>query len=233
MNTELFQKFSIFEDELIKKYNEHSFYKKIDSLSNETFRKFVIQIGFVSFEFVKFLERAKFPFENEAIREAARHILRDEIPVDGPTHQDNRISDLRMLGFTLDEILNTPATNDTKKTIDGYYSLVKYPQENYDLKVLTAVRVIGEVLVGETYRHVVEQMVKRFGLNPDKSLFYTFHWKHDQKGGTGDAGGEGHTEYYDKVMQEMLTDEAKLQIAKDSAQKAFQVRCDFHNQFLN
>lgn len=233
MNTEFFQKFSTFEDELITKYNEHPFYRGIDSLSDEVFRKFVIQIGFVSFEFVKFLERAKFPFNSKDAAEAARRILRDEIPVGGPTHQDNRISDLTMLGFTLDEILNTPATNATRKTIEGYYALVQYPQENYDLKVLTAIRVIGEVLVGETYRHVVAQMVKRFGLDPDKSLFYTFHWKHDQKGGTGDTGGEGHTEYYNQVMQDMLTDEAKLQIARDSAQKAFQVRCDFHNQFLH
>ena len=61
------------------------------------------------------MERAKFPFENEAIREAARHILRDEIPVDGPTHQDNRVSDLKMLGFTLDEILNTPAKLESSR----------------------------------------------------------------------------------------------------------------------
>lgn len=221
-----------YENLLIREFNSQQFYKEFPNFSKEQFTHYLLQLGYISAEFVKFVERAKLPLRLEMGKEAVRNILRDEIPQNGPTHQDNRFYDLKKIGLNEDTILNTSATKETKETILQYYDLIKWPQDNYDLKVLIILRVIGEVLVGETYRKVVEGLNKYYQLRPEESLFYTFHWQHDQKGGKGDEGGIGHTEYYDIILEEMINDENSLQIAKDAALAAYKVRCKFHEQFL-
>lgn len=229
---ELAKSYNQYEDELIKKFNGHKSWEILTQMSNEEFISYLLQLGHISMEFVKFIERAKFAIEDESVKEVVRNILRDEIPSTGLTHQDNRINDLKKIGLFMDKILNTPATEPTKKLIEDYYKLISYPQDNYDLKVLIILRVIGEVLVGETYRHVVEELVKRFKFPKEDFLFYTFHWLHDQKGGTGDRGGMGHTEYYDQVLEKKIENEKILEIAKQSTDLALQVRCRFQDQFI-
>lgn len=232
-NAKLISQYHDFENDVIRQFNEHDFYTKVfPKFSKKEFARYVLQLGHLSFEFVKFIERAKLPIKSEIGKEAVREILRDEIPAEGPTHQDNRFTDLIKIGFTPEQILNTPSTPETKKVLEKYYEVVKYPQDNYDLHVLIVLRVIGEVLVGETYKYVVEGLRKHFGLNPDKSLFYTFHWQHDTKGGAGDTGGVGHTEYYDKVLDELIINEKMLKIAEESALVALKLRNQFHEQFL-
>src|SRR3989344_7079947 len=199
-----FKIYDEFEYDIIRKFNEQEFYRRFHRFSKKEFTYYLLQLGYLSLEFVKFLERAKLPLKKEGGKEAIREILRDEIPASGPTHQDNRFTDLIESGLTREKILNTLPTKQTKKIIRKYYELIKYPQDNYDLRALIISRVIGEVLVGETYKHVVKGLQKHYGLKPEKSLFYTFHWQHDQKGGKGDKIDSGHTEYYDNVLKELI-----------------------------
>lgn len=232
MESKFVEEYNKYEDKLIKDFNNHIFYKKYGSFTKEQFTHYLLQLGHISSEFVRFIEVAKLPIKSENGKEAVRSILRDEIPQKGPTHQDNRFSDLKMIGLTENQILYTPATKETEKYLQTIYDLVKYPQENLDLKILIFLRVIGEVLVGETYRQVVVGLQKHYGMKPEKSLFYTFHWQHDQKGGKGDEGGLGHVEYYDEVLSELITNKEKLAIAKEVALKAYNVRCKFQEQFV-
>lgn len=226
------KEYNKYEDKLINDFNSHIFYKKYGTFTKEEFTHYLLQLGHISSEFVKFIEVSKLPVKSEKGKEAVRSILRDEIPQKGPTHQDNRFSDLKMIGLTENQILYTPATKETKNYLQAIYELVKYPQEHHDLRVLIALRVIGEVLVGETYRQVVVGLRKHYGMKPENSLFYTFHWQHDQKGGKGDEGGSGHVEYYDEVLSELITSKEKLEIAKEAALKAYNVRCKFQEQFV-
>lgn len=232
MNKDLISCYNDYENKLIVDFNRHVFYKKFKGFSKKEFINYLLQLGYISAEFVKFIERAKLPLKSDIGREAVRNILRDEIPQSGPTHQDNRFYDLKKIGLSENEILNYPASNSTKNYINDIYSLVKWPQDNYDLRVLITLRVLGEVLVGETYRKVVEGLKRHFNLRPEESLFYTFHWEHDQKGGKGDEGGIGHTEYYDIVLKELIVDQKTLNIAKEAAKTAYNVRCKFHEQFI-
>jgi hypothetical protein len=232
VESEFLNEYDRYEDGLIRKFNETDFYSGFGSISKEKFTDYVLQLGHISSEFVKFIEVAKLAVKLESGKEAVRSILRDEIPAVGPTHQDNRFSDLRKIGLTEEQILNTPKSKATARTIKNYYKLVGWPQSDYDLKVLITLRVLGEVLVGETYKYVVQGLQKNYGLRPEDSLFYSFHWKHDQKGGQGDEGGSGHTEYYDQVLGELITDKEKLKVAKKAALAAYKVRCKFNEQFL-
>ena len=233
VKTDLVKQYNEYENDLIRKFNQHKFYQQFPNFTKEKFTHYLLQLGHISTEFVKFIERAKLPIKSVKGKEAVRNILRDEIPAKGPTHQDNRFADLKMIGLTENQILNTSATSETKDYLIKIYDLVKYPQDNYDLKVLVILRVIGEVLVGETYKYVVKGLQKHYGMKPEKSLFYTFHWQHDQKGGTGDWGGKGHVEYYDVVLLGLIKDDEKLKIAKEAAKIAYDVRCKFHEQFID
>ena len=164
-NDKVINKYHEFEDKLIYQFNNHEFYAKIfPKFSKDDFIKYILQLGHISFEFVKFIERAKLPLKSEIGKETIRKILRDEIPAKGPTHQDNRFSDLIRIGLSPNQILNTLPTKETLKVLGQYYDAINYPQEYYDIKIIMFLRVIGEVLVGETYKHVVTGLKKHFNL---------------------------------------------------------------------
>lgn len=166
MTNNFFAQFSDYEDTLIQDFNNHPFYNKFEEFTKEEFKHYVLQLGFLSMEFIKFIEKAKLPLKSEDGKEAVRMILRDEIAQSGPTHQDNRFIDLIKCNFSPKEILHTPMMPDSKTTINNYYKLIEFPQDNYDLRTLITLRVLGEVLVGETYKHVVQGLKKHFNLEP-------------------------------------------------------------------
>lgn len=233
LRPDLINQYNEFEDSIIRQFNAHEFYVTVfPSFSKDEFTQYLLQLGHLSTEFVKFLERAKLPLQTETGKEAVRNILRDEIPAEGPTHQDSRFADLRKLGLSSRLILNTPPTAQTNEVIDGYYELISYPQDNYDLRVVVVLRVIGEILVGETYKHVVRGLKKHSLLDFSDSTFYAHHWRHDIKGGAGDTDGIGHTEYYDNALAELVTNQRQLEIAKESASRALNLRNVFHEQYL-
>lgn len=230
MSAELFQRYSKFEDGLRDKFHAHSFFRSFHKLTPEQFFQYLLQIGLISEHFVKWYETAKLGM-TEAASEVVRHILRDEIPQSNPTHQDNRLADLNLMGVSMEQVRNVKPTAATERTVKRLYELVRYPQKDYDLRVLVTLRVAGEVLVAEQYSHVVRFMRVRFGIKGSESRFYFPHWRHDLKG--AELGGEpGHTDAFDKLLEEMLTDERKLEVTKDAAERAFEARLGIHDQFL-
>ena len=231
-NRDSIQEYSDFEDQLIKKFEQDRFFTTVlPYLPPKEFTRYLLQLGNISFEFVKFLERAKLGLATETGKEAIRQILRDEIPPTGPTHQDSRVSDLLKMGVPLDIILKNAPTKETSEAIKAYYEFIRYPKPLYDVRVIVFVRVIGEVLVGTTYKHVVQKISNQYLIPPEDLAFYTPHWKHDIKGGTGDASGKGHTEYYDEVLVELIS-ERTLHAAKEAAKTAANIRTKFNAQSI-
>ena len=221
-------RYNEYEDSLIREFHRHRFFQNFRGHTNETVIRFLLQLGYLSAEFVKWYERAKQGFEAEDAKEMVRHILRDEIPQGAPTHQDERIYDLEHMGVPKKRALNTAASPFTRSTVKKLYELVGYPQADYDLRVLITLRIFGEILVAETYSYVVGSMGVRFSLTAEQSRFYAPHYYHDQKEGVGD----GHTGEFDALLARLICDEQKLTVAKDAAHKAFEARCEFHNQFI-
>ncbi len=211
----------------MREFHRHPFFQNFARLANEVVIRFLLQLGYLSAEFVKWYERAKQGFEAEDAKEVVRHILRDEIPQGAPTHQDERVYDLERMGVLKKRALNTAASPLTRTTVRKLYKLVGYPQADYDLRVLITLRVFGEILVAETYGYIVGSMKERFGLTAEQSRFYAPHYYHDQKEGADD----GHTGEFDALLARLICDEQKLAVAKDAAHKAFEARCSFHNQF--
>ncbi len=231
MSEQLFGRYSQFEDGLIRQFHAHPLYRSFHKLSKGQFVNYLLQIGLTSQNFVKWYETAKLGMQSEAAQEIIRHILRDEIPQQGPTHQDDRLYDLNLIGVNTERVRNVAPSPVTRRTIDHLYELVRYPQDEYDLRVMITLRVFGEVLVAEQYSHVVRYMRVNFGIQPSQSRFFFPHWKHDLKGAKSE-GSAGHTDSFDQLLENMLTDERKLEVAMDAARKAFEARSGIHDQFV-
>ncbi len=237
MATQLFQEFSKYEDELLKKYEQHALFTDIQKLSNEQFLHVLTQYGEgISANFVKFLETALRQIKNEKAQEAIVRILRDEIPATGPTHQTMRSQACEAIGITPLQLASTSLTDVTKKTIDAYYEVLTNPERkwgNRDLGLTTFVRVIGESLVGVVYRIFTQEIVRRFNVTEQQIEFYSFHWHHDEKGGTPFDGAEiGHTEYYDMAMEDLIKTPEDLEETKRMGDLALTIRCVFQDQFV-
>ncbi len=226
MGNAFFEEYRAFENELVERFNLHPFFVSFGSLPNEAVMAALLQLGFISLEFVRWYERAKLGMTSEEAKELIRCILRDEIPSRLPTHQDDRLADLLAMGAAKERVLNEPASERTVQTVRTLYELVRYPQESYDLRVLVYLRIFGEILVAETYGHVVRSMGERFGLQPECSRFYEPHYRHDDK----DEGG--HSVKFERELEKLITDEHMLALAKSASEAAFTDRYKFYDQFV-
>ncbi len=235
----LFLRYDAFENQLIERFREHPFLRQVKTLTDEEFTQWLLQLGHLSANFIRWEDRAKLPLDSESAKEVVREILRDEIPRNKPTHQDNRFYDLRRIGVDPIRILNTPPTAETKATIQCFYDLVRFPQDHLDLRVLVVLRVLGEITVAAVYLHVKLELERRFGFKSEDQRFFAPHFYHDVKGGHSDeyndADGEddaGHAAKFNEAIEGLITDEETLAIAIETAEAAANVRYSFHDQFL-
>ncbi len=238
MADQLFQEFSKYEDGLLVKYAQHPLFTRIQELSDEQFLHVLTQYGEgISANFVKFLETALRQIKNEKAQHAIREILRDEIPPNGPTHQEMRSQACEKIGINPAQLVATKLTPQTEATINTYYDVICSPDRkwgNRDLGLTTFVRVVGESLVGVVYKAFTQEIVRRFGVQEHEVEFYSFHWHHDEKGGKPvDGAVIGHTEYYDIAMQDLLKTEEDLEEAKRISDFALDLRCKFQDQFVS
>lgn len=217
-----------FEDRLIGQFRIGAFVRALQQMSDDEFQSFLIELGHLSSHFVRWYETAKLGLDAEPAKELVRRILRDEIPANAPTHQEDRLADLLQIGLTKEQILCSPASVTTHVAIDRLYELVRFPQTEYDLRVLVTLRIAGEVLPGELYGYVVPELERRFGLQRELSRFYFPHWQHDQKEHEG-----GHADQFAQLLSKLITDACSLATAQDTARKAFDTRMAFYAQFVH
>ena len=144
---DLFHEFSLYEDELIRQYEKHPLFGKVQNLSDKEFLHVLTQYGEgISANFVKFLETALRLVKSESAQNAILHILRDEIPDDGPTHQQMRSISCAKIGISPAELASTELSDVTRRTIEAYYNFLlgrTLKWRNSDLALTTFVRVIG------------------------------------------------------------------------------------------
>ena len=149
MKNPYYQRYAEFEDGLIARYAAHPIIRRFSQLSYQAAIDYLLQLGHLSVVFVKWYEQAKLGLTREDAKEVVRHILRDEIPSNAPTHQDDRIYDLERFGLFREEALNSKPTRHTERMIARLFGLTKYPQTDQDLRVMVSLRVAGELLVAE------------------------------------------------------------------------------------
>ncbi len=177
--------------------------------------------------------------KDDEAREVLRKIILEENGLEedsetravkvGPTHFELLLRDLDKIGIPPEVVLDrkqtveTRATERTRKDLDQL--IAPHYDPHYDLTTLVALRMAGEILVGEGYGFVVPALKERFHL--ENSEFYEPHYAHDTK---RLASGE-HTKSFESVLNRLINTQEKLLLAKESATKAYHARMSFYDQF--
>ena len=225
-------KFDEKENELIRHFHEHPFFKNFGRQTDDQFRDYLVQKWFLSQNFVPWYDRAINGLNDPVARDVLRKIVLDETPQNAPSHREDLIADLEYIGVPRSVVLTAKPTKETLKSKHRLDKLVDYTHDpNYDLRVMTALRIAGEILVAEEYRHVVPELERRFGLTPEKSRFYAPHFYHDEKGASEKREEFSHTDSFVETLEKLISDEKKLHLAMESAQEAFNARVSFYDQF--
>ncbi|MDO8642831.1 MAG: iron-containing redox enzyme family protein [Candidatus Woesearchaeota archaeon] len=224
----LVEQFSAFEDDLIRQFHALGFFRNFNRLSDTDLREYLTQKWFLSMNFVGWYDRAINALNDPEAKEVLKKIVHDETPRGAPSHREDLLADLEAIGISRADVLSARPTRTTQRSLMRLNQLVAFTDDpDYDLRVMSALRIAGEILVAEEYRHVVPELEQRYGLTPERSRFYAPHFYHDRK----DSETGQHTHSFESVLERLISDEGKLRIATESAEHAFQVRTYFHNQF--
>ena len=231
----LLQKLSQYEDKLVRQFRNHPYFAHFGTQSDAQLRQALIQNSFLSRNFVPWYVKGMLGMGDNEARELIRGIILDEMGVEVDhlplekverMHLELLLQDLEQVDINRDEVLQAIPTKRTRTTLARFDLLIPDASDPfYDLKTLVSFRTAGEILVAETYRKVCGELERRYGLTEQKSLFYWPHFQHDKKE-EGD-----HAVAFEKILNGLIDDERKLEIALHTARKAFQARNDFYNQF--
>ena len=232
VNRNLFYRLSEYEDGLIREFHSTPFFRKFTRQTDQELKDYLIQKWFVSENFVPWYDRAINRLNSLEAKFVLKRILQDETPIGKPSHREDLLVDLEYIGITKREVFLARPTTETLQAVLSLNSLVDYSEDpDYDLKIMVALRIAGEILVAEEYRHVVPELEKRFCLKPENSRFYAPHFYHDRKEGNEMTLFE-HTTSFEATIGKMIVDENKLDVARQSARKAYEARVLFYNQFV-
>jgi hypothetical protein len=230
----LFDQLSEHENQLIEQFRQHPYIISLPAQDNNTFKRMLVQNTFLSRNFVPWYVRGMLGMQSEEGKEILRDIALEEMGVEQgkieSTHMELLLCDLNAIeissDYVLDDAQETRATRYTRQAIDDIIPAVY--DYHYDLKTLVGLRMAGEVLVGEAYKHICRELENRFGMTKDNSQFYWPHFLHDAK----DSELGDHTRSFEATLTTMIDTPAKLDIAKDTATQAYHARVSFYNQFL-
>ena len=222
--------FSSYEDvNLIYRFHQHPFFDNFNEMSDLELKDYLVQRWFLSLDFVPRYDRAILALQDEEAKQILKKIVQDETPIGAPSHREDLLADLEFIGIPKSKVLTAKPTRETRTTLYNLGELVKFHlDEDNDLRIMAALWTVEEKQVAEEYRHVVPELERRFGLTPDRSRFYAPHFYHDRK--DGDTGQ--HTLSFGSFMDRKIDSEEKLEIAITAAEKAFEAKNAFYNQFL-
>lgn len=179
-----------FERRLINEFTAHPVLKHLADVSRPQLIEILLQRRFLSLAFTPLYDLAIDACEDPEAKRCLREILREEYPgYDQHSHREDLLEDLIALGATWDQVVSTLSTRATLETLDGLFGLLQKTEGRalYEVKVLTVVRLAGEVLVATEYGCLWPRL-EALGLTEFVSKFYYPHVSHDKPSfGIGDV----------------------------------------------
>ncbi|GEM_PF-3164073 len=216
------------DNRIIKDFNVHPFFYILPRLSNVEVHEFLRERWHLSSQFVSFCDHLVIGMKDEDLKKIPKRIMQDETPMGLPSHREDLLADNQFMGISKRDLLNHEASFETRRVIRGLYRLVNYSEDPYhDLKALIGFRTAGEILVGVEYGHLVPELEHRFGLTEIVSRFFWPHYKQDSKG--SETGT--HANSFEEGLDRLIVNPKTLEIAKDTANKAYEIKKSFYNQF--
>lgn len=229
------------EDELIDRFRRHPVVAGMATLAEPDFHSVLLQRRFLSLAFTPAYDLAIDLLRDDDIVRTARVILREEYPDNRgytPSHREDMRDDILALGVPRDVLVSTPPTAQTLETITATFHLIATAgtHEHADLRLLTALRFWGEVLVSVEYGQLWPRMSARLIVDGDnRSRFYYPHHIHDAKAQPLTATSPLAATHSDRLgirLATLLADErvwpSFLQVEEDIVR----LKCAFYDQFL-
>lgn len=228
---DLIQRLEQRENEVIEQFRREL--QLLPSLTDQEFNRVLLDKRMQALHgFEPFYNTAICSLENEEAKQIARGIVLEEYPAGQPNHREDAVYDLISIGIPRERILRTELSEGTKSSISALLELVTYDGSgHYDVRAVTALRVAGEVLPGEEFLAICNELERRYNFTKDKSRFYWPHLGHDQKTTPLGEYGTSHADRFGKVLAQIATSEAKLQVATKSMNDSCEARSIFYGQF--
>ena len=220
----------ILEDSIIEEYRKNLAHI-VKNLSNAEFKWMLLQRKWTSYAFTPLYDFGIDSIANEKIKTILREIRNDEYPPNMPSHREDLIHDLKLIGIEFDEIINSSPTKITTDAIKKQFDFLKIreEQELHDIKVAAFLRFGLEVLVSVEYSVFVERL-EDFGLNRRNSKFYWPHYMHDMKQNPLGREGRTHSDMLSRQLSEMLDTIKKVSFCSKATVKAYELRSKFFEQ---
>ena len=224
------------ENRLIKRLREHPVLSQLRRLDNPAFEDLQLQRSLLSSRgFTHFYDLISMGLNDEAGLKAIGLLISAEYPKGQVSHRVDMRNDLEATGLSRRRIVDTVATPLTQRTIGRLLGLASYAgrhnEDHYDIEVISAARVAGEVLVAEEYEFILIERYRRYGSKSADSVFYEPHHRHDRKTRPLGEGGESHADGLGTIIVNLVDSEDKLVSAIAAMEEACQLKCEFYDQF--
>ncbi|MBS3050817.1 MAG: hypothetical protein J4400_01580 [Candidatus Aenigmarchaeota archaeon] len=205
--------------------------KLVRKMSNAEFKRMLLQRKWTSYAFTPLYDFGIDGMQNEKAKIILRSIRNDEYPPEGPSHREDLVHDMKIMGMDIEEIINEQPSKHTEKTIKAQFDFLrmKEEQEIHDIKVVTFLRFALEILVSVEYSVFVRRL-EDFGLNRRNSKFYWPHFMHDMKQHPLGTKGSTHSDMLSEQLGDMLDTLKKASACGKYVQKSYDLRAEFFRQ---
>ncbi|NJK53522.1 MAG: hypothetical protein HC936_13200 [Leptolyngbyaceae cyanobacterium SU_3_3] len=237
-----------FEISLLKKFRTHPLFEQIDKMAWQDLLAILIQRRFLSLSIVNLYEFVIDALTDEQIKQTVRGILNEEFPrntkgVPLPSHRELLFNDLLNLGATSEMILTTPETPTTKRVRNESHqrTIGCLGEKHSQVGLVTFLRFWAEVLVSVEYsclwQRISERLSNGHSQNKIRSEFYYFHMIHDSRnsdiGQESILGGLTHSQELAIHLKKLILSEEALVYCLNLQENAYQLKCQFYDQFLD
>ncbi len=229
------------EESLIEQFRKHPVLSTLKQITQDEFENLLLERRLLALDvFEPMYNRGLCGLEDETAKEIVREIIREEYPIAHPNHREDALSDLMLIGIPKERILaikpsvQTRAARDVLINLVEYlpYGMVNHTEDNYELRILTTLRVAGEVLPGIEHQLLWSEIERRYQKTSDQSRYYVPHGSHDSKRCSLGALGKSHADRLGVVLATKITDQAAYEKAQQYMHACYTTRTSFYDQFM-
>jgi hypothetical protein len=210
---------------------------QIQTLSQAQFMRLLLQRRFLSLVFTAMYDIAIDGLSDPVAIRLVREILREEYPDptgQTPSHREDLVHDLLALGATRTQILDSRPTDVTGAVVSETLALMcDAAADPGDVKVLTVLRLWGEILVSVEYGEYWRRMESDLGGDRARSRFYVAHQLHDgcEPLATASDASDTHSGRLGACLKRLLDDDRAAEQFIEVEEQVLALRLRFYDQF--
>jgi hypothetical protein len=225
------------EAQLLERFTAHPWLRELQSLPQAEFMRMLLQRRFLSLVFTAMYDIAIDALVDPTAVKLVREILREEYPDasgNTPSHREDLVHDLIALGATRAQILACRPTDVTASVVtETLTQMCDAAADLSDVKVLTILRLWGEILVAVEYGEYWKRMEAQFAGAGVQSQFYVGHLHHDGREplATASDSSDTHSGRMGACLKRLLDDDAAVEQFHEVEEQVIALRLRFYDQF--